>query len=260
MGNIVNCNKIIEDLFGVENPDVNTLISSNDGMYNRKANYAWEHYFSVGISALMNINLSMVAAGTSGTEIKNLLDFACGHGRVLRMLRAAFPHAVVTACDLNKDGVDFCSNVLGSIPVYAEHGKGNMPRFNNKFDLIWNGSMLTHLNHDIWKDYLNYFKSLLNPGGIIVFSTHGPEVSNWLKNGKWNYDLDQKGIKTLIKEYNRSGFGYVNYQGSSNYGVSLVKPSRVLSLIEEIPGFRILTYTEKSWDNHHDIVSLVKED
>src|SRR4051812_20897648 len=44
-----------------------------------------EHYLRVGLSAMRCIR-----AATAGTP-RRILDLPCGHGRVLRMLRAAYP-------------------------------------------------------------------------------------------------------------------------------------------------------------------------
>lgn len=64
-----------------------------------------------------------------------ILDLPSGAGRVLRALRAGFPDASIVACDLMRDGVDFCAREFGAIPVYAaaDVGSGTGP---DRFDLI----------------------------------------------------------------------------------------------------------------------------
>src|SRR5689334_9873650 len=58
----------------------------------------WEHqYFAVGADALRLILLSMSTAGKR--DFKSILDLPCGHGRVMRYLKARFPEARLTACD-----------------------------------------------------------------------------------------------------------------------------------------------------------------
>jgi hypothetical protein len=63
-------------------------ISPRDRMVRRSTA---EHYFRVGLEALQYIQVAVVAAGTGAPN--RILDLPCGHGRVLRMLRAAFPKA-----------------------------------------------------------------------------------------------------------------------------------------------------------------------
>lgn len=50
---------------------------------------AREHYFMVGRSALRCVEVAMFTAGK--TRDARILDLSCGHRRVMRWLRAAFP-------------------------------------------------------------------------------------------------------------------------------------------------------------------------
>src|SRR6476620_8602013 len=76
-----------------------------------------EIYFSAGRSAVACINLAMHAAQKSASDVTRILDLPCGHGRILRYLKAAFPEAEITACDIRRDAVDFCASTFGAVPV-----------------------------------------------------------------------------------------------------------------------------------------------
>ncbi len=234
--------------------DVIQEISPNDQMFV----FGKEHYFHVGESALQCIKIAVLAAGKDFTDIKNILDLPCGHGRVLRMLKVAFPDARITACDLDRDAVDFCARVFGALPVYSEERPDDM-QIKDKFDLIWCGSLLTHLNHDRWSEFLNFFNSVLNQGGIIVFTTHGRFSADMIRNGSYTYGLDSIRLKTLLNDYDLTGFGYSDYSHSKNYGISLSSPSYVLSLLEKISDFHFLIYNEQGWDEHQDVISCIKD-
>lgn len=155
----------LKELFEQKTTNVVVDISPNDSMYMNE-----EHYFSVGHSALQCIKLAMLAANKESFD--KILDLPCGYGRVLRMLKAAFPNAKLTACDLDRDAVDYCASVFGTTSVYSNKQPDKI-LFEDKFDLIWCGSLLTHLNSNYWESFLNLFNSLLYPGNILVFSTHG---------------------------------------------------------------------------------------
>ena len=71
------------------------------------------HYLAVGLSAIACAE----AAGV--TDPRRILDMPCGHGRVLRALAAAYPNAALTACDLDRHGVDFCAAQFGAAPIYS---------------------------------------------------------------------------------------------------------------------------------------------
>src|SRR5690349_8568241 len=108
-------------------------ISPHDEMYGGDP----ERYFKVGQSAIDFIQPALRATGLPAPE--RILDLPCGHGRVLRFLKAVFPNAELVACDINRDGVDFCAETFGARPVYSvdDARRVELP---GTFDLIWCGS------------------------------------------------------------------------------------------------------------------------
>src|SRR2546430_17501917 len=156
----------LRELFRQKPAGVATEIAAADGMYQGDV----EHYFRVGQSALQGIRLAMLAAGKD--TLHRILDLPCGYGRVLRNIRADFPTAQLVACDLETEGVDFCAREFGAMPVYG-HERPEEIVIAGDFDLIFCGSLLTHLEADKWIAFLQFFSSHLAPGGIVVFTTHG---------------------------------------------------------------------------------------
>jgi hypothetical protein len=111
-------------------------ISPNDEMYAAdKSRGDW--YWIVGRSAIDCISSGMGATGKRAHDVKRILDFPCGHGRVMRYLKLTFPHAEITACDLLKDGVDFCASTFGAVPVYSDKRPSHIGLPREAFDLIW---------------------------------------------------------------------------------------------------------------------------
>jgi len=232
---------------------VSTEIPENERMY---AGYR-EHYFSVGRSALSAIRLAMATAGISGAN--RILDLPCGHGRVLRWLRAAFPQATLTACDILTDGVDYCAKAFAATPVYSVANPAEIS-LQSEFDLIWCGSLFTHLDEDVWRQFLNLFQKKLAPRGLVIFTTHGRHVRKRLRGDEDRYGLAPANVAHVLESYERSGFGYADYHGQRGYGISLSSPSWVCTEIERRPGLRLVIYTERGWDNHQDVVALIRED
>src|SRR5262245_34363542 len=86
-----------------------------------------DHYFHVGQSALECVRRCIVAARRSEQTIARILDLPCGHGRVLRFLRAAFPAAIVTACDLRRDAVSYCAKTFNALPINSDENPLKIP-------------------------------------------------------------------------------------------------------------------------------------
>ncbi len=216
-----------------------------------------EHYFDVGASALHCIEAALFTARRQASTLHRILDLPCGHGRVLRFLRRAFPAAQLTACDLNRPGVEFCARTFGAVPVVSSVDVAQIP-LGEPYDLIWCGSLLTHLPRGQWTAFLQLFHRLLAPGGIVVCTTHGRSCEADLVAGKHRYGLEDAPIAALLAEYRRTGFGYVDYADSPGYGISLALPSYVLKNFVQQPGWQLLGYHETAWDQRQDVIALRK--
>ena len=101
-----------------------------------------------------------------------ILDFPCGHGRVLRYLRAEFPQAEITACDLLRDGVDFCAANFGAIPVYSDPDPSRIGLPRDAFDLIWVGSLFTHFDAARWAKSFSFSAETCCGRAECSFSRH----------------------------------------------------------------------------------------
>jgi len=219
-----------------------------------------DHYFAVGQSALDCIRVSMLAAKI--TTFTDILDMPSGHGRILRHLQAAFPEARLTACDIEVDAVDFCSHTFGASPVYANELPGDI-RLPSSYDLIYVGSLLTHLDEARCADFLKFFRSALRKKGLLLFTTQGRFVAKCMREGSGTYGLLPESIPKLLLDYESRDFGYLNYPKkkkfvSENYGISLASPRWVFTQIEKMDDMRLVTFTEQGWDNHQDVVGCVR--
>src|SRR3954452_15793510 len=87
-----------------EHPNgVITEISPDDGMYAHDPSPdARMAYFAHGRVALDVIRLALLAAQKETVEA--ILDLPSGYGRVMRFLKAEYPDAELTACDVIRDG------------------------------------------------------------------------------------------------------------------------------------------------------------
>lgn len=232
---------------------VNAEISPADEMFAGDR----DHYFDAGESALHCITRALDLAGRRPEQVGSMLDLPCGHGRVLRFLRQAFPAASLTACDLDRDGVDFCARTFGAVPVPSdtdpEHIRFPSPA---SFDLIWCGSLLTHLSLPDCRKFLRSFARWLAPGGLLVVTVHGDSYARQLAGGRRTIDLDAAQTAELLAQYRRSGFGYVDYGGQTGYGFSVVHPDFVRAGLLPDGDWTLLDHHQKGWDFRQDVLTL----
>lgn len=191
----------MKPLYNFDSLKIDRTMAPSDGMV---ATALEEQYFDLGRRALELIQFS--AELCDKPHYPAILDLPCGHGRVLRWLRAHYPYAKITACDLDRDGVDFCARQFGAEPVYSELNLHELP-FAAQFDLIWVGSLVTHLNEERWRQTLDCLVKWTKECGVIVFSTQGRTVTSLLARGRRNIaeNIDKA---TLLEDFARTGFGY----------------------------------------------------
>lgn len=227
-------------------------IHYNDTMYEGDG----RHYFSVGLSAIHCIDRAVEAAKL--TEIHTALDLPCGHGRVLRFLVHRFPQTKFTACDLDRNGVDYCARMLG---VGREYSRTDLDRLSlgTKFDLIWCGSLVTHLDQLKIKQLLNFFSRHLRRKGLVVFTAAGGRVVEWMNSGQFDYGIREEDIPRICSEYHEIGYGYTDYPYIAEYGISLTSPDWLRKQARQISGLTEAFFEPHAWDNHQDVYGFVNE-
>jgi SAM-dependent methyltransferase len=233
--------------------EVIETMSPRDTMYEPQYPDA---YLMVGESALWNIE--RVRALVNAPEPSAILDMPSGHGRVLRHLRGAFPDAHLTACDIDRDGVDFCAQTFGAAGVYSTDDPADVD-LGRTFDLIWVGSLFTHLGAARWAQFLSFFAAQLRAGGIMVFSTHGRHhAEGFTADPKLpNFKMSPAARAEMLADFRDRGFGYQPYPQTPDYGLSLSSPSWVLgALTRHAPALRLVSYTERAWRGSHDLVTV----
>jgi SAM-dependent methyltransferase len=237
--------------------NVSTILSDKDGMFGGTALGANEHYFYVGVSALDSVNAALKAAGIN--NVAKILDMPCGYGRVTRTLRAAYPTIELSVSDLDLDAVEFCKKQF-DCKSYVSSAEFSTLNFGTTFDLIWVGSLITHLPASVTSDFITFVLRHLPPEGAAVVSSHGAMVIERFANG-FTYGIDDEGRQRIISDYYSHGYGYSNYAtinpSGQRYGISLISRDWLLSAIAKAGG-RVLFYNEKAWGRHHDIVSFVR--
>ncbi len=231
--------------------EVERRVAPDDGMYKGHDAY----YLEVGANALHLIRLALEAGDRSTDQIERVLDYACGWGRVLRWLRAAFPSARIAGADANKKAIVAMKEIFDVDAFILD--KSLEEDIGRDFDLIWMGSLATHLPPEQFQALLVRLCSLLSARGIVVATTHGPYVANRIASGEKTYGLDAAGMSKIIGEYETTGFGFSPYPQAKAYGISLCKPSKLLSIIANA-ALHPIFYQERAWMRHQDCFAAEK--
>jgi SAM-dependent methyltransferase len=215
-----------------------------------------EQYFEIGHRALELVKLSAQLCGKPA--FAKILDLPCGHGRVLRWLKAAYAGADITACDLDRDSVDFCREQFGVRGVYSQPELMALP-FAAEFDLVWCGSLLTHFSPEDWLTAVDCLIRWTSEDGVIVFSTQGRYYASLLERGQNNIseNIDKA---SLLRDFSRDGHAFQPYfeESSKRYGIAVSSPEFIGRILQTYPGVIVRSYIEHAW-GIQDIVVLHKK-
>jgi SAM-dependent methyltransferase len=207
------------------------------------------HYCWVGEQTVALLHDALAAAGRSFEGAARWLDFGCGHGRVLRVLVQHVPAAHITACDLDPEAVAFCASEFRAVPLVSSLDIEAVPLAS--YDVIWMGSVLTHIAEPAALRVLSSLASHLTDQGVLVFTTHGDTSEEFLRSLAATLPSRRAEIQSRLAA---DGFAYVPYPHyrSDDYGLSWHRPQWVEQNLSDGLGLKRILYREKGWAGTQD--------
>jgi SAM-dependent methyltransferase len=224
-------------------------IHPHDGMY---VPFQAEHYLRVGLGAIACINKAL--AGTNASP-QRILDLPCGHGRVMRFVKARFPEAELFAMEIDVSGIEFCGKTFSARMLRSQENFDAL-NLDQRFDLVWCGSLLTHITEATAASLLRFFHRHLSINGVCVFTTAGKYSAELLRTGALDYGLAASEVVAALKQYDQSGFGFGNYPGDPGYGITLINREKINGLASAAGAWNEVLFEERGWDNHQDVYAF----
>jgi ubiquinone/menaquinone biosynthesis C-methylase UbiE len=127
-----------------------------------------EHYLNVGqrdIDAMVN---TVEGAGTGREELKTVLDFGCGAGRMLR----SFPRredSELWGVDISSEHVTWCQEHLTPMNFATVTTAPHLPFADGYFDFVYCTSVFTHIS-DLADAWLLELRRIVRSGGHIYLT------------------------------------------------------------------------------------------
>lgn len=201
-------------------PDDQMLLHSLQ--HHQDASIALSQYFSISIQQFNTARQIMTACfGEDLGELK-VLDFACGYGRLLRLLSLVIPPSHLRAAEIQPDALDFVGQNFGVQGILSSADPQDFDT-EERFDFIWVASLFSHLPDRLFHAWLDKLLSLLTKRGVLCFSARS---SNLLPAGE---NLPAEGIV-----YQRSS--ETTPLDAEIYGTAYVSERYVQQAIEKTMG------------------------
>jgi hypothetical protein len=177
---------------------------------------------------------------------------------VARYLRAAFPDAQLDVTDLDREGMAWCVETFGASDVAGEIAE-------DRYDLIWLGSVFTHLPESMATTLIPLLKWGLRKNGVLIFTTQGAlsafNLDHFARGDTDReyilYGLSREAAAAVVADYNASGYGYRDYEGQHDYGIAVGTPAWYIAHTTD-PTTLLLLAQEEGWDTHQDVLAFLK--
>ncbi|MEM9497491.1 MAG: class I SAM-dependent methyltransferase [Pseudomonadota bacterium] len=233
---------------------LNETVFAEDPMFDGNKN----GYLATAKSALHAVQGCLDLKAVKHEEIQSILDFGCGHGRVTRAFVAHWPDADVTAYDILEEGVRFCEKELGCRAMLGPQDIGETALQAEQYDLIFCGSIFTHLDVEEFNFLLGHLARALKPNGTLVFTTAGHFVAKLVEAG-YKGGVRPNVARTMLGSFYENGFGFGFYTGYEHrrWGWTLAAPWWIARSVDK-QGLQLLSLMERGWGGRQDVVAVHK--
>jgi SAM-dependent methyltransferase len=185
-----------------------------------------DNYFERGADAI-RLMVGELVRGLRKVP-RTILDFPCGTGQVTRHLRAFFPNSRVCAWDLDDQHLNFCVNELGAEAIRSKKNFDELD-FGLQFDLIFCGTLFSHLRENLLPPALRLLSRSLTEEGIAIVTLSGRHSENEIRS---------------------------KFDERTSHVTTLVRPHGIVKLAEEDEQTRILGFAERGWDDDQDVLVI----
>ena len=204
---------------------------------------AMRTYLVSGDIMVRDLDAALRDQGRSLDELDSFLEFACGHGRFTRFLVTRLDADRVAVSDINGAAVEFEQTTFGVRGFPSTTSAADLDH-DGRYEVVFVASLFSHLAIDHWNAWLRRLYELLAPGGLLVFSTHGPYARDVIYGERWRDRLEEHAEGFAFLQTNETdGRLAVTYYGSAFQTEDYVR-SRVAELTD---GRVVAVYPAQLW-------------
>jgi SAM-dependent methyltransferase len=173
--------EILATTFGNCTPELEaqliSTLNSDDKMLHHcldhfdNINFSLSHYLAVATQQYRVVEKIKTALFANTKKPLKFLDFACGYGRLQRLMSLQASPECLWVSDINNSALDYVANTFGVNRIASSANPDNFVTA-EKFDVIWVASLFSHLPQHLCEAWLERLSQCLTPNGVLCFSVH----------------------------------------------------------------------------------------
>lgn len=143
--------------------------------FGNQVNMAYFRYIESALR-MFDVYRQLVDALCGGfANVRSVLDFGSGYGRITRSLVQRLPRERIWVTDIYAGAMAWQQRLFGvnAVPSAADPDRFDLAE---EFSLVFVGSVFSHLPDALFQRWLKRLYRLVAPDGLFVFSVHGEAI------------------------------------------------------------------------------------
>lgn len=178
-------------------------------------------------------------------NVDSILDFASGYGRLTRILLQKLPREKIWVSDIYHDAMIWQRNEFGINTITSTTDPFRFVH-NKQHDIIFVGSLFSHLPATTFRGWLQVLSKHLSPRGVLAFSVHDVSIL-------------PPGVSP-----DKSGLTYLRFSESQSldlesYGMSYVTEDYVAKEIAGLPDISAWKHYPRALYENQDLYVVARE-
>jgi len=194
-----------------------------------------------------------------------VLDFGCGSGRTSRFFAKNASYQRFVGYDLTAGAIDWLRSELGFGDFQVGFANPPLPIEDSSMDVIFSVSVFSHLTAESQQAWLEEFRRVLRPDGIVFQTVHGRFAMERCKKYECLFQMlsvSPEHFATLDRQLKKVGFGWVPHISTTvetcDYGMAFHSEEYITS--QWTNGYELIGIWPGRIDNWQDLVALRRSD